>query len=120
MALTPFTGAAQRESRNQAPVFARRNSIPEGSGFIDARVLAANTSEAHAVPAGARYVNFSANADFYARFQSDNTAITVPAADVTNGSAPAFKPGMREIPEGTTHILLIAPATTVVTLEFWS
>jgi hypothetical protein len=117
--MKPFTGSETRESRPQGPVLGRRDGLPEASDHVDARVLAATTSEAHEIPEGARWVNFSANADFYARFQEDGTAIAIPSADVTDGTAPVLNMGAREIPEGATHIVMIAPAATIVTLEFW-
>jgi hypothetical protein len=93
---------------------------PPATDVVHAAVLAANTSKAMAVPAGANYVNFAGGGDFYARFQTSNTAIAIPSADVTNGTAPILNPGTRTIPVGTTHIVLIAPATNIVTLEFYA
>ena len=89
---------------------------PPASDHVDARVLAAGVAETHTVPAGARYVVFSATADFYAKF---GAAAAVPAADVTNGTASALNPTQRRIPDGATTIGLIAPAACVVTLSFW-
>ena len=43
----------------------------------------------------------------------------IPAADVTDGSAPMLNPGIRQIPTGVTHIALIAPAATIVTIEVY-
>lgn len=86
------------------------------SNHVDARVLAAGVAESHVVPRGARYVLFSANTDFYAKF--DGTA-AVPAADVTDGSASVLNPGLRGI-SGVATIGLISSSICVVTMEFFS
>ncbi len=86
------------------------------SDYIDARVLAANTAESHTVPPGAKYVLFSANADFYAKF---GAAGTVPAADVTDGTASELNPVLRSI-DGATTIGLISAVTCIVTMSFFS
>jgi hypothetical protein len=86
------------------------------SVHIDARVLAANTAESHIVPSGARYVLFSANADFYAKFGS---AASVPAGDVTDGSASELNPTLRSI-DGAASIGLISPTACYVTLSFYA
>jgi hypothetical protein len=86
-------------------------------GWIDARVLAANTNETHTVPAGAQFVIFSANGDFYARYDGNDAA--VPSSDVTDGTASDLNPTMRHL-AGVTEIDLIAPAATVVTMMFYS
>lgn len=99
---------------------ARLGYSPEATDYIDARVLAANTSEAHAIPAGARHVNFVANGDFYAKFAANTGTIAIPSGDITDGSSPSLNTGIRLIPDGIGFILLIAPAATIVTLEFWS
>jgi len=83
--------------------------------WIDARVLAANTAEAHTVPTGATHVVFSGTADFYVKY--GGTA-AVPAADVTNGSASELNPVAREI-RGITSIGLISAATCIVTMCFY-
>lgn len=88
------------------------------SNWIDARVLAANTAETFQAPAGARYVLFSANGDFYCRIAAASTAAAVPAADVTDGSAAELNPAMRYVAE-VDYISLIAPAATIVTLVYY-
>lgn len=86
------------------------------STYVDARVLAANVAEVHTVPAGARYVLFSATNDFYANF---NAAAAVPAADIENGTASILNPGLRSI-EGAVTIGLISGGTCVLTMEFYA
>jgi len=94
----------------------RAQFAPPPADYVDARVLAANVAESHSIPNGAKYVVFSADGNFYARF---GAAAAVPAADVTDGSASELNPEAREIPGGTTTIGLIATAATVVTLSFY-
>lgn len=106
------------------------SDYPNGSGsgilapvvadYVDARVLAANTAERHTIPAGANFVNFSGDGDFWAKFGDNTVTAAIPSGDVTDGSAPMLNPGTRRIPKGVTSISLIAGAARNVTLEFWS
>jgi hypothetical protein len=82
--------------------------------YIDARDLAATTNETHTVPAGADYVLFSADGDFYAK---PNGAAAIPG-DVTDGSASEISPKAWHL-EGVTSIGLIAPAARKITLSFY-
>ena len=88
---------------------------PQGAGYIDARVLAANVAEVHTVPAGAQRVFFSGTADFYVNFSG---AAAVPATDVTDGSASLLNPTARSI-AGVGTIGIISPCACVVTMEFY-
>lgn len=88
------------------------------SNWINARVLAANTVETFQAPALARFVLFSADGDFYCKIAPASTAAAVPAADVTDGTAPELNPSMRYIGEQE-FISLIATAATVVTMQFF-
>lgn len=99
----------------------RASSFVQPSDTVNARVLAAaGTAELSAIPDGARYVGFAATADFFALFGDDEVVAILPAADVTNGTAPELNPGMRAIPEGATHISLVTPtAGAIVTLSYW-
>ncbi len=92
------------------------NGIPAASKWIDTRVLAANTAEAHTVPSGAKYVAFAADGDFYANF--DQASIAVPTGDVTDGSGGEFNPSARYIGDIAT-IRLIAAAACTVTMSFY-
>ena len=85
------------------------------SWCIDIRVLATDTAESHTVPTGARYVLFSATADFWVKF--DGAAI-VPAADVTDGSGPVLNPSLRAL-DGATAIGLKAATNCTVCMEFY-
>ncbi len=86
------------------------------SSHIDYRVLAANVAESHVVPARAKYVLFSADADFYAKLGG---AATVPAADILDGSGPMMNPTLRSL-DGSTTIGLISPTVCLVQMEFYS
>jgi hypothetical protein len=118
--MKPFIGPQVVDGRETQPVVARREYAPLASDYVNARVLAANTSEAYQIPAGARYVNFTGDGNFYAKFANATGTIAVPAADIVDGSAPVLNPGTREIPADATWLILIAAQATVVTLEYWS
>lgn len=98
----------------------REAFAPTPSDHVDARVLAANTAERHTIPAGAKFVSFSADGDFYAKFGDGTVNAAVPSTDVTNGTGSALNPGVRRIVEGITHVSLIAAAARVITMEFWA
>lgn len=87
--------------------------------YVDARVLAANTSEVFAIPAGARYVVFSFTADFWAKFGTSGVTAAVPSADMTDGAAPELNPAARRIPDGITHLALVAEAAVKGSLSFF-
>jgi hypothetical protein len=83
-------------------------------------VLAAGASKAVAVPADARFVGFSFTGDVWARFGAAGVSAAVPAADVADGTAPVLNPDARRIPDGATHVALVADAACRGSLEFWS
>ena len=85
-------------------------------GHIDARALAANAAESHTVPAGAKFVIFGSDGDFYAR---PNGTAAVPGGDVTDGSGSELNPVIWDL-KGVTSIGLIASAVRVVTLTFYA
>jgi len=86
------------------------------SDYIMANVLAANVAEVVTIPTDAQYVLFSANTDFYARF---NAAAAVPATESTDGTASMLNPALRQI-DGASTIGLISPYACVVTMAFYS
>lgn len=98
----------------------RAAMAPQPSDAPVAIVLAAGSSKAVAVPAGAAFVALSFTGDVWARFGAAGVAAAVPTADVTNGSAPVLNPDARRIPDGATHLALIAEAACKGSLEFWS
>ena len=83
---------------------------------VDVRVLAASTAETHTIPTGAKTVFFSATDNFYV---SAFETATVPSVDVTDGTGSELNPLQRSV-VGITSISIIAPATTVVTMSFYS
>jgi hypothetical protein len=89
-------------------------------GWVDARVLAAATAEAHTVPTGAKRVLFSANCDFFALFNATAAAGTAatPAADITDGTSPELNPVVRDL-SGVAEISLISAAGGIVTMRFF-
>jgi hypothetical protein len=88
------------------------------ANWIDARVLGVATAETFQAPALARFVLFSATTDFYCKIAPASTAAAIPAADVTDGTAPELNPTMRYIAEQE-FISLISPAASVVTMQFF-
>ena len=88
------------------------------SDWIDARVLAANVAETFQAPALARYVLFSSDGAFYCRIAAASTSATVPAGDVTDGSASELNPAMRYIGEQE-YISLIAAAACTITMQYF-
>lgn len=88
------------------------------SQSVMARVLAASTAESITPPAGSRYVVLSANVDL---FVNCYTTATVPAADVTDGTASELNPAgyefnTNELPT----ISVISASAGIVTAAFYS
>lgn len=83
--------------------------------YVDARVLAASVNEDHTIPANAKYVIFSAEADFYAK--RGGTA-AVPSGDVTDGTASELNPAGYDI-EGVATIGLISATAQTITMAFY-
>ena len=67
------------------------------------------------VPTGANFVNFSGTGNFYVNF---TTTAVVPVSNVSNGSAAILNPGCRSV-QGLTSFSIIAPASCVVTMEWY-
>lgn len=84
--------------------------------YVDARALGIAINEDHTIPTGAKYVIFSATADFYAKI-GGTAAIPV---DVTDGSGSELNPIVRHISDSATTIGLIAPAACEVTMSFYN
>jgi hypothetical protein len=93
--------------------------FPTPSDHVDAAVLAADTATRMAVPTGAAYVMFSATGGFYAKWGDSSVTAAAPDDDVTDGSGSELNPAGRRIPEGATHVSLIASADAVVTLSWY-
>jgi hypothetical protein len=86
--------------------------------WVDAKVLAANTAEAIAVPTGAKVAIFSCTTDFYARYNATaaGTAAAVPT-DTSDGTACELNPTVRLL-HGVAEISVIAEATAILTVRF--
>jgi hypothetical protein len=80
--------------------------------YIEAIVLTASSAATFTVPTGAKYVLFSANADFYANY---TTTATVPSVSTSTGAASELNPALRYI-EGVTSISLISPTVCIITI----
>lgn len=83
---------------------------------VDARVLGVESPVSVTVPAGARYVIFSASATFYVRWTG--TAAT-PVGAVSDGSASEMNPGARSL-DGVSSFSVVAPAGAIVTMAFYA
>jgi hypothetical protein len=98
------------------------------SDYITVRVLAATTSETHAVPTGANAVRVKSSVDAaitWIQFVAlVGTAVAIPAADITDGTGPILvQKGFDqifEVPEGLPFIACIASAITTVTFEWFT
>lgn len=100
-----------RDANRKAESFA---IIP--SQYVNAYVLVAATAQAVTIPTGARFALFSCNNDFYVDFQGGTAA--VPAANVTNGSAPELNPAVRGI-EGLSSFSVISPDAAILTISYF-
>lgn len=92
-------------------MYAGSIELPE---YVDARVLAANTSEAFTTPANADWFLISGDGGFYI---IRGATAAVPAADVTDGTASFYVPAgfQCKVPRST-QIAVIATATRIVTI----
>ena len=97
----------------------RATFAPQPSDHVNAAVLAAATSENQAIPAGAVFVAFGADAIFYAKFGIAGVTAAIPSGDITDGTAPEVNPSVRRIPAGVTHVALISTTAQVVTLSYF-
>jgi hypothetical protein len=96
-----------------------QGSAPSG-GWVDTRVLAANTHEAHTVPTGANYVRVTVTGN---TFINIGGTATVVSADITNGNSSVLM--VNALPRlfalnGATTIGVIASAIQTAVLEFYS
>ena len=114
MALTPI---------NPQPVLDQQSCLGF-SGYVDARVLAANTAEDFQAPTGAKYVRIAGDGTFYLKVGATTVTAAVPGADVTDGSASQVCPAGHAVwitlPADQAYISVVASATAVVTLSYFS
>ncbi len=102
-------------------ILIRRDDYRSPTGAINASdtyyagELTATTNQSVTVPTGAGVVVFSANGDFYVRY--DGSAAAVPTGAI-NADTVDLNPGTRTL-SGVTSLNIIAPATTKITLAFY-
>ena len=114
--------SAIKELKDLAQVFdsnIRIGDVTLAGGYVDCRILAANTQESHDVPTGAKYVRVTATGDVFINI--GGTAAV--AADITNGTSSILMvnalPRVFALGSATT-IGVIASAVQTVVLEFYS
>lgn len=89
----------------------------EVSGYIDNRVLAANTHEDHTIPTGAKVVRITCSAAMWVNFVGE---ATIPTDEVSTGLGCIYIPVERffALPIDATVISMISGSTCLVSLEF--
>jgi len=92
------------------PVF---QDIPPFSTWTDAKVLEANVAETYTVPTGCYLLVFNAPGGFWVR--KGGTA-AIPAADVTDGTAPVYNPASRLVTPGD-QLSFIADDAVKISLQ---
>jgi len=91
--------------------------LPSPDDSVYTRILGTGgTAESFTVPAGANFVVFSADNDFYARYTG---TAAVPSADVTDGTASEMNPTARNIKGVATISVVSATANCIVTATFY-
>jgi hypothetical protein len=78
--------------------------------------LAASTNQSVTIPTNGNICVFSANGDFYVRY--DGTASTVPSGAI-GADYVDLNPSVRDVSD-LTELNIIAPSTTKITLAFYS
>lgn len=84
--------------------------------FVNASVLGIATAETVTVATDCNIIVFSANADFYVRWDGGTAA--VPSGDVTDGTASELNPTVRRMTKGGSFSI-ISPAATIVTYALY-
>ena len=99
-----------------------RGARGEATGAINttdtyyAGELAAATNQSVTIPTDGNICVFSANGDFYVRY--DGTASTVPSGAI-GADYVDLNPSVRDVSD-LTELNIIAPSTTKITLAFYS
>ena len=78
--------------------------------------LAATTNQSVTLPTDAHICVFSANGDFYVRY--DGSAAVIPTGSIDADSVD-LNPSVRDVSD-LTELNIIAPATTKITLAFYA
>lgn len=92
------------------------NGITPSDTFYEV-AIAATTNQQLTAPASAEFVVFSANGDFYVRY--DGSAATVPSSATWTTGNQELNPSIRKCEAGDTFDV-IAPAATKITAMFYS
>lgn len=97
--------------------FEQINTFLKRPDYVCARALTANVAEQITVPAGAAFVVFGANVDFFAAYGANPTAV-VPGADVDDGTSNEMNPISRVV-AGDAKISVISASNGILTASFW-
>lgn len=109
LAQTPFVIPLDVKMKNPS-------NIRPAPVYVNARALAANVAETTVLPAGTRFVIFSADCNFYAK----PGASAAVASDVTDGTASELNPAawyFSNPAASTQQITVIAPTACNVTFS---
>jgi hypothetical protein len=90
----------------------------DATTYIQQRALAANTAEAIAVPSGAKYVIFGADASFGARYNATLAGTAASFSDVTDGGGCEMNPTIRYL-GSVAEISVISAATCNISATFF-
>lgn len=80
---------------------------------IDAVVLGVETAETYTVPDDCRFLLFSADGDFFARY--DGSAATIPSTEIADGTGSEINPAMRYVAR-VASVSLISSVARVITI----
>ena len=97
------------------PYGARHTLLRKAPTEIDAMVLAADVAESYTVPSGARYLVFSAQADFWV---NPGGSAAVPTTEVTDGSAAECNPVGWEV-EAESSISFISEVANKISIAIY-
>lgn len=95
---------------------AQPDLTPYNSDFINSYSLTLNTIQTITWPAGANYETTTCPSAY---FESLNSAMIVPVATVTNGTAGALNAGQRKRGLTESVFYIISATTQVCTITFW-
>lgn len=109
------------------PLTSNRTALaPPFADVVEDIVLAADTLQRVAIPAGRRFAIFSFDGDVRVLIGTSASSFDLPTATTTDGSGSILNPGARRFPvtlrDGTTqptHLILRAPAGCTGSIEFY-
>lgn len=91
---------------------------PQPSDSVAQVSLAAGTQQRIAIPTGAKEVLFSFGGDFWALFGTGTVAAAIGSAG-TPGANAELNPTTRRIPDGATHVSVIAAEVQAGSISFY-